>query len=90
MENGIWAMYTAVFPMIAVLTNGMVSPRTTDEVMYQTSFRYDPDVVELAQIMEGKAGATAEDVSPYDESARRMIDSELTKRGKSLFGDNGK
>ncbi|MEM9330457.1 MAG: arylsulfatase [Pseudomonadota bacterium] len=56
-------------------------PRTTDEVMYQTGFRYDASVVEPAQIMAGKAGEPAADVSVYDEIARRMIDEELVRRG---------
>ncbi|MEM7215204.1 MAG: arylsulfatase [Pseudomonadota bacterium] len=60
-------------------------PRTTDEVMYQTSFRYDPEVVELAHVMEGTSDSPAREVSPYDETARRMIDEELTRRGVSFL-----
>jgi arylsulfatase A-like enzyme len=55
-------------------------PRTTDESMFAGSVGFDPTVVELPQVMEGRASGPARNIAPYDLEMRRRIDAELTRR----------
>lgn len=55
-------------------------PRTTNESMFTSSPGFDPSVVPLPYVMEGKAGETARELHVYDLEARRRIDGELTER----------
>jgi len=55
-------------------------PRTSNESMFTSSPGYDPDIVPLPYVMEGKAGEPARNVHVYDLDARRSIDGELTER----------
>jgi arylsulfatase A-like enzyme len=55
-------------------------PRTTNESMFTASPGFDATVVDVPQVMEGFAGATAKPVAPYNLAKRRLIDSELTEK----------
>jgi arylsulfatase len=55
-------------------------PRTTNETMFAKSVGFDPSVVELPCVMEGRAGSPARNVEFYDLEMRRRIDAELTRR----------
>ena len=55
-------------------------PRTTNETLFAHAPGFDPSVVALPKIMEGRRGAPAREVAPYDLEARRRIDGELTRR----------
>jgi arylsulfatase len=60
-------------------------PRTTNESMFTSSAGYDPQVVPLPQIMEGRKGEAARNVKIYDLDARRQIDAELATRTKQFM-----
>ncbi|MBI4204168.1 MAG: arylsulfatase [Betaproteobacteria bacterium] len=60
-------------------------PRTTNESMFTSSAGYDPEVVPLPHIMEGRKGEPARNVKVYDLEARRQIDAELTTRTKEFM-----
>lgn len=55
-------------------------PRTTNESMFTTSPGYDPKIVDLPYVMEGKKGKPARTVKVYDLDVRREIDGELVER----------
>jgi len=55
-------------------------PRTTNESMFTSSEGYDPAVVDLPYVMEGRKGEPARSVQVYDLDMRRRIDSELIAR----------
>jgi arylsulfatase len=55
-------------------------PRTTNETMFTSAPGFDPAVVDVPQVMEGRAGQPARSVAEYDLAKRRLIDSELTER----------
>jgi arylsulfatase A-like enzyme len=55
-------------------------PRTSHESMFTTSPGFDPSVVPLPFVMEGRRGEKARNVEPYDLEMRRRIDAELTRR----------
>jgi arylsulfatase A-like enzyme len=55
-------------------------PRTTNESTFTSTPGYDPEVVPLPYIMEGRKGEPARNVKVYDLEARRRIDAELTER----------
>ncbi|MEK6592008.1 MAG: arylsulfatase [Pseudomonadota bacterium] len=55
-------------------------PRTTNESMFTSTPGFDPTVVPIPYIMEGKKGGPAHNVKIYDLDARRHIDGELTGR----------
>ncbi|MDH5534450.1 MAG: arylsulfatase [Betaproteobacteria bacterium] len=55
-------------------------PRTTNESMFTTSPGYDPEIVGLPYVMEGKKGKRARNVKVYDIGVRREIDGELVAR----------
>jgi len=55
-------------------------PRTTNEAMFTTTPGYDPEVVPLPHVMEGRAGEAARELHVYELEARRRIDGELTDR----------
>jgi arylsulfatase len=55
-------------------------PRTTNESMFTTAPGYDPAVVPLPHVMEGRAGEPARDVAVYDLDMRRRIDADLVAR----------
>jgi len=55
-------------------------PRTTNESLFASTAGFDPSVVKLPCVMEGRAGKPAREVEPYDLDMRRRIDVELTRR----------
>lgn len=55
-------------------------PRTTNESMFTSTAGFDPSVVDLPQVMEGRGGEPAHNVEPYDLEMRRRIDAELVRR----------
>jgi len=55
-------------------------PRTTNESLFASTAGFDPSVVKLPCVMEGRAGKPAREVEPYDLDMRRRIDAELTRR----------
>ena len=55
-------------------------PRTTNESMFTSTPGYDPAVVPLPYVMEGKRGELAKNVAVYDLEMRRKIDSQLIER----------
>jgi arylsulfatase len=55
-------------------------PRTTNESMFTSSPGFDPSVVPLPYVMEGRAGERVRNVEVYDLEMRRRIDSELAAR----------
>ena len=48
--------------------------------MYSNQFQFDPTVLSLPSIREGKRGEELKTVKPYDLDERRKMDAELTKR----------
>jgi arylsulfatase len=63
-------------------------PRTTNESMFTEAVGFDPTVVDLPHVMEGKAGSPAENREPYDLEMRRSIDGELTRRSCDFIRRN--
>lgn len=55
-------------------------PRTTDETQFTSSVGFDPTVVDLPYIMEGKKGEPSNEVKVYDLESRRTIDAELVEK----------
>jgi len=55
-------------------------PRTTNESMFTSSPGFDPQVVPMPYVMEGRTGEPARNLHVYDLEARRRIDAELTAR----------
>ena len=55
-------------------------PRTTNESMFTESVGFDPSVVGIPHVMEGRAGEPARLGEAYDLEMRRRIDAELTRR----------
>lgn len=55
-------------------------PRTTNESMFPDAPGFDPAVVPLPYVMEGRRGEPARELHVYDLEARRAIDAELTAR----------
>jgi arylsulfatase len=60
-------------------------PRTTNESMFTTSLGFDPSVVDLPYVMEGRKGEPARNVEVYDLEMRRRIDSELVARTNAFM-----
>lgn len=65
-------------------------PRTSNESMFTSTPGFDPAVVPIPQIMEGKKGEPARDVKVFDLDARRRIDAELTDRTIAFVRRNAK
>ncbi|MDQ8034312.1 MAG: arylsulfatase, partial [Bordetella sp.] len=55
-------------------------PRTTDESQFTSTVGFDPSVVELPYIMQGRRGERSRQVKVYDLESRRGIDEELVNR----------
>jgi arylsulfatase A-like enzyme len=55
-------------------------PRTTDESQFTSTVGYDPSVVDLPYIMEGRSGSPSKNVKVYDLESRRKIDEELVEK----------
>jgi arylsulfatase len=60
-------------------------PRTTNESMFTSTPGFDPSVVEIPHVMEGRSGETARNVEVYDLEMRRRIDAELVARGNDFM-----
>jgi arylsulfatase len=60
-------------------------PRTSNESMFTTSPGFDPAVVDLPYVMEGRAGSASHDLEVYDLEMRRRIDSELVARTRAFM-----
>lgn len=61
-------------------------PRTTNESMFTASPGYDPAVVPLPYVMEGRKGEPARNVAVYDLEMRRRIDADLVARSIEFMG----
>ena len=55
-------------------------PRTTNESMFTASPGFDPKVVPMPYVMEGRKGRPARNAGVYDLEMRRKIDAELVAR----------
>jgi arylsulfatase A-like enzyme len=55
-------------------------PRTSNESMFTEQVGFDPTVVEVPHVMEGRRGELARMCEPYDLEMRRRIDGDLTGR----------
>ncbi len=55
-------------------------PRTSNESMFSTMPGFDPAVVGLPYVMEGRKGEPSRELEVYDLEMRRRIDSELVSR----------
>ena len=60
-------------------------PRTTNESMFTSAPGFDPSVVEIPHVMEGRSGETARNVEVYDLEMRRRIDAELVARSNDFM-----
>ena len=60
-------------------------PRTSDESQFTSTVGFDPSVVDLPWIMEGRAGAPSTNVKVYDLEARRGIDETLVERSVAFM-----
>ena len=60
-------------------------PRTTNESMFMEQVGFDPSVVDIPHVMEGKRGELAQKREVYDLEMRRRIDAELTRRSCSFI-----
>ncbi|MSP96344.1 MAG: arylsulfatase [Betaproteobacteria bacterium] len=63
-------------------------PRTTNESMFTSTPGFDPAVVEIPYVMQGRAGAPAQKIEVYDLEMRRRIDAELTRRSIEFIEKN--
>ena len=63
-------------------------PRTTDESQFTSTVGFDPSVVDIPHIMEGRAGEPSRQVKVYDLESRRGIDADLVERAKTFMADN--
>jgi arylsulfatase len=55
-------------------------PRTTNETLFTASPGFDPTVVQVPHVLEGRCGEPARPAGEYDLARRRLIDAELTER----------
>lgn len=60
-------------------------PRTTNESMFTSTPGYDPQVVPLPYVMEGRRAEPVKTVAVYDLEMRRRIDSELVERSADFI-----
>ena len=60
-------------------------PRTTNESMFTSSPGFDPAVVPMPYVMEGRKGEPARNVAVYDLEMRRRIDSDLVARAADFM-----
>ncbi|SIQ54606.1 arylsulfatase [Pseudacidovorax sp. RU35E] len=60
-------------------------PRTTDESQFTSTVGFDPSVVDLPYIMEGRRGEPSRQVKLYDLDSRRGIDEELVDRSVAFM-----
>lgn len=63
-------------------------PRTTDESQFTSTIGFDPSVVDLPYIMQGRAGCPSENVEVYDLDSRRRIDEALVSRALTFIRRN--
>ena len=63
-------------------------PRTTDESQFTSTVGFDPSVVDLPYIMQGRAGEPTENVEVYDLDSRRRIDEALVLRSLDFIQRN--
>jgi arylsulfatase len=55
-------------------------PRTSNESLFTSGLNYDPEIVGLPYVMEGRRGGNSSNVKIFDEDTRRLIDGELIDR----------
>jgi arylsulfatase len=60
-------------------------PRTSHESMFSASVGFDPALVALPHVMEGRKGKPSRNVEPYDLEMRRRIDAELVQRANDFM-----
>ena len=65
-------------------------PRTTNESMFTSTPGFDPSVVEIPHVMEGRSGELARNVEVYDLEMRRRIDAELVARSNDFMRQQSK
>ncbi|MBY4598139.1 arylsulfatase [bacterium BD-1] len=65
-------------------------PRTTDESQFTSTVGFDPSVVDLPYIMEGRAGEASREIKVYDLDSRRGIDAELVDRSVEFMARHAK
>jgi arylsulfatase len=65
-------------------------PRTSNESMFTSSRTYDPDIVGLPYIMEGKKGGKSTKVKIFDEDTRRTIDGKLIDKTIDFMAEQSK
>jgi arylsulfatase len=63
-------------------------PRTTNESMFTEQVGFDPQVVDIPHVMEGRRGEPARLCEPYDLEMRRRIDAELTARSCAFIQEH--
>ena len=55
-------------------------PDTSDETLWPTQPGFDPEVANVAHLMEGRKGEASREVAVYDLTTRPEIDMEITER----------
>jgi arylsulfatase len=60
-------------------------PRTTNESMFTSSPGYDPAIVPLPYVVEGRRGEPVTTVAVYDLEMRRRIDADLIERARAFI-----
>jgi arylsulfatase len=55
-------------------------PRTMNESLFTTGTNYDPDLVDVPYIWEGRRGSVSEKVNVLDLDSRRLVDHEAVER----------
>lgn len=63
-------------------------PRTTDESQFTSAVGFDPSVVDIPYIMEGRAGEASRNAEEYNLDARRRIDAALVDRSLAFIRRN--
>jgi arylsulfatase len=56
-------------------------PRTTNESLFTSTPGFDPGVVPVPHVVEGRRGGPVREVGVYDLEMRRRIDADLVERG---------
>ena len=84
--NGTWATKEGRYPKDRGFDEWYGIPRTTNESMFMEAVGFDPDVVEVPYVMEGRKGSPAERRERYDLEMRRRIDEVLTQRSCEFIG----
>ena len=63
-------------------------PRTSNESMFTSSPGYDPAIVPLPHVVEGRRGEPVTTVAVFDLEMRRRIDADLVERARTFIRRN--